>query len=99
MGDSVNTRETPVVAPAASSAKLDAVLKKFLRSIIFYFFIVHFLIANLPRLNKSVCIRFTDIYTRILEIVHELRFPSIQYFSFLFKKIMGFAPNEYRLIN
>ncbi|WP_394851632.1 AraC family transcriptional regulator, partial [Bacteroides fragilis] len=28
--------------------------------------------------------------------MHELRFPSIQYFSFLFKKIMGFAPNEYR---
>lgn len=79
----MHTRETPVVAPAASSAKLDAVLKKFLRSIIFYFFIVHFLIANLPRLNKPACIRFTDIYTRILDsaigpyVIHNLRFPLV----------------------
>lgn len=33
------------------------------------------------------------------QIVRELGFPSIQYFSFLFKKITGITPNEYRLIN
>ena len=76
-------REASVVAPTVSNVKLDAVLKKFLRSIIFYFFIVHFLIANLPRLNKPACIRFTDIYTRILDsaigpyVIHNLRFPLV----------------------
>lgn len=33
------------------------------------------------------------------QIVHELGFPSVQYFSFLFKKITGIAPDSYRLLN
>lgn len=33
------------------------------------------------------------------QIVRELGFPSVQYFSFLFKKIVGIAPNEYRWAN
>ena len=33
------------------------------------------------------------------QIVHELGFPSIQYFSFLFKKITGITPNSYRSLN
>ena len=33
------------------------------------------------------------------QIVHELGFPSVQYFSFLFKKITGISPNEYKLLN
>lgn len=33
------------------------------------------------------------------QIVRELGFPSVQYFSFIFKKITGMAPNEYRLMN
>lgn len=32
-------------------------------------------------------------------IVRELGFPSVQYFSFLFKKITGITPNEYRSVN
>ncbi|WP_349768228.1 helix-turn-helix domain-containing protein [Phocaeicola vulgatus] len=35
----------------------------------------------------------------LTQIVRELGFPSIQYFSFLFKKITGITPNEYRLMN
>lgn len=30
------------------------------------------------------------------QIVHELGFPSVRYFSFLFKKIMGITPDNYR---
>ena len=33
------------------------------------------------------------------QIVHELGFPSIQYFSFLFKKITGITPNSYRSLS
>lgn len=33
------------------------------------------------------------------QIVHELGFPSIQYFSFLFKKMTGITPNSYRSLN
>lgn len=32
----------------------------------------------------------------ISQIVQELGFPSVQYFSFLFKKITGVTPNDYR---
>lgn len=35
----------------------------------------------------------------LTQIVRELGFPSIQYFSFLFKKITGITPNEYRFSN
>lgn len=33
------------------------------------------------------------------QIVRELGFPSVQYFCFLFKKITGITPDEYKLIN
>ena len=33
------------------------------------------------------------------QIVHELGFPSIQYFSFLFKKMTGITPNSYRSLS
>ena len=33
------------------------------------------------------------------QIVHELGFPSVQYFSFIFKKITGITPKEYRWWN
>lgn len=33
------------------------------------------------------------------QIVHELGFPSVQYFCFLFKKITGVNPNDYRCFN
>lgn len=33
------------------------------------------------------------------QIVYELGFPSVQYFGFLFKKITGISPNEYKLLN
>lgn len=33
------------------------------------------------------------------QIVHELGFPSVQYFSFLFKKITGMTPSDYRWSN
>ncbi|MFQ6927090.1 MAG: AraC family transcriptional regulator [Parabacteroides merdae] len=32
-------------------------------------------------------------------MVHELGFPSIQYFSFLFKKMTGITPNSYRSLS
>lgn len=35
----------------------------------------------------------------LTQIVRELGFPSVQYFSFFFKKITGITPNEYRLMN
>ena len=35
----------------------------------------------------------------VSRIVRELGFPSVQYFCFLFKKITGTAPNEYRWLN
>lgn len=35
----------------------------------------------------------------LFQIVHELGFPSVQYFSFLFKKITGTTPDEYRWSN
>lgn len=35
----------------------------------------------------------------LAQIVRELGFPSIQYFAFLFKKITGVTPNEYRWAN
>lgn len=35
----------------------------------------------------------------LAQIVRELGFSSVQHFSFLFKKITGTAPNEYRLMN
>lgn len=35
----------------------------------------------------------------LTQIVRELGFPSVQYFCFLFKKITGTTPHEYRLIN
>lgn len=35
----------------------------------------------------------------LVQIVRELGFPSVQYFCFLFKKITGMPPHEYRLIN
>lgn len=33
------------------------------------------------------------------QIVDELGFPSVQYFSYLFKKLTGCAPNNYRFLN
>ena len=35
----------------------------------------------------------------ISQIVHELGFPSVQYFNFLFQKVTGSTPNSYRLLN
>lgn len=51
------------------------------------FFIVHFLIANLPRLNKPACIRFTDIYTRILDSEIGPYIIQIKWITFARKKL------------
>ena len=51
------------------------------------FFIVHFLIANLPRLNKPACIRFTDIYTRILASEIGPYIIQIKWITFARKKL------------
>lgn len=50
---------------------------------------------QLKRLNIAKKMLLAADYTPSL-VAHHLGFPNVQFFSFLFKKITGIAPNEYR---